>query len=346
MNRINNRMIKVLVVDDSSLMRRMISEMLDSASNIKVVGTAKDGLDAVEKTEKLRPDVVTMDVEMPKMDGLTALCCIMAKTPVPVVMLTAMGKIEADLAVKSLEYGAVDFVSKPSKTISLDVEEVKEELILKVRAASTVDVKKMAFKVVARRYIDKLLIPPKTDKKVLIIGASTGGPQALSEIVPKFHSTFPLAVLIVQHLPVGFTKSFSERLGWQTSIAMKEAEDNDLIKPGHAFIAPSGYHTIVKNGRIKLNKRPKENSVRPSIDVAMSSAAEAYRDKVIGVLLSGMGKDGAEGMKAIKERGGKTIAQDEHTSLIFGMPKAAIEVDAVDKVVPLPDIVDEIMRVL
>jgi two-component system chemotaxis response regulator CheB len=339
-------MINVLVVDDSSLMRRMISEMLDSALNIRVVDTARDGLEAVEKTEKLKPDVVTMDVEMPRMDGLTALCCIMAKTPVPVVMLTAMGKIEADLAVKSFEYGAVDFVSKPSKTISLDVEEVKDELINKVRAASTVDVKKMAFKVVERRFVDKLLIPPKTDKKVLIIGASTGGPHALSEIIPKLHRTFPLAVLVVQHLPVGFTKSFSERLSWLGSIAIKEAEDNDLITPGQAFIAPSGYHTVVKNGRIKLNERPKENRVRSSIDVAMCSAAEAYSDKVIGVLLSGMGKDGAKGMKAIKDSGGETIVQDELTSVIFGMPKAAIDMGVADKVVPLPEIVDEIMRML
>ncbi len=338
-------MINVLVVDDSSLMRKMVSEMLNSASNIRVVGTARDGMDAVEKTEKLRPDVVTMDVEMPRMDGLTALCYIMAKTPVPVVMLTAMDKIEADLAVKSFEYGAVDFVSKPSKTISLDIEEVKNELISKVRAASTVNVEKMVFKVVERGFIEKLLIPPKSDKKVLIIGASTGGPNALSEIIPKLHRTFPLAVLIVQHLPIGFTKSFSERLSWQGSIALKEAEEGDAIKQGQAFVAPSGYHIVVKNGRMGLNKRPKGDGMR-SIDAAMKSAAEAYGDKVIGVLLSGMGKDGAEGMRAIKERGGSTIAQDELTSVIFGMPKAAIEMGVVDKVASLPDIVDEIIGML
>ena len=339
-------MIKVLVVDDSPLMRRMISDMLNSALNIRVVGTARDGMDAVEKTEKLRPDVVTMDLEMPKMDGLSALCYIMAKNPVPVVMLTAMDKIEADLAVKSVEYGAVDFVSKPSTTISLDIGEVKNELISKVSAAATVNVEKMGFTVVEKRFIEKLLIPPKTDKKVLIIGASTGGPQAFSEIIPKLHRNFPLAVLIVQHLPVGFTKSFAERLSWQGSIALKEAEDDDVIKPGQAFIAPSGYHTVVKAGRLELNKKPKVNNERPSIDVAMKSAAEAYADKVIGVLLSGMGKDGAEGMRTIKEKGGKTIAQDELTSIIFGMPKAAIDLRAVDKVVPLPNIVDEVLRML
>jgi len=338
-------MIDVLVVDDSSLMRKVVSEMLNSASNIRVVGTARDGLDAIEKTEKLRPDVVTMDVEMPRMDGLTALCYIMAKTPVPVVMLTAMDKIEADLAVKSFEYGAVDFVSKPSKTISLDIEEVKNELISKVRAASTVNTEKMVFKAAERRFIEKLLIPPKSDKKVLVIGASTGGPNALLEIIPKLHRTFPLAVLIVQHMPIGFTKSFSERLSWQGSIALKEAEDGDAIKPGQAFVAPSGYHIVVKNGRMGLNKRPKVDG-RGSIDVAMKSAAEAYEDKVIGVLLSGMGKDGAEGMRAIKERGGSTIAQDELTSVIFGMPKAAIEMGVVDKVASLPDIVDEIIGML
>ena len=339
-------MIKVLVVDDSSLMRRMISEMLNSASNIKVIGTARDGLDAVEKTEKLCPDVVTMDVEMPKMDGLTALGYIMAKNPLPVVMLTAMDKIESDLAVKSFDYGAVDFVSKPGKTISLNIDEVKHELISKVKAASSVNVKKMRFAHKRKKFIRSMFIPPVTDKKILVIGASTGGPHALSEIIPKLHRNFPLPVLIVQHMPKGFTKSFSEHLSWQGSISLKEAENNDTVRPGQAFIAPADYHMLINHGKIKLNRKPKVNSIRPSIDVTMKSAAENYGDKVIGVLLSGMGKDGAEGMKAIKRKGGVTIAQDELSSVVFGMPKVAIDMGVVDTIAPLSNVVEEIIRSL
>jgi len=332
-------------------MRKLISEMLASDPSIEVIGTAKDGLEAVNKTAKLKPDVVTMDVEMPKMDGITALCYLMAKNPLPVVMLTAMDKIEADLAVKSFEYGAVDFVSKPSKPISLDIDEVRDELIAKVKTASLVDVKKIGFTPVKKARIEKLFVPPKTKKKVLVIGASTGGPHALSEIIPKLHRNFPLSVLIVQHMPVGFTKSFSERLAWCGSISLKEAADKDPIRRAQALIAPADYHMIVKkvkgkSKRIRLNKGPKVNSERPSIDVTMKSVSETYSEKVIGVLLSGMGKDGAFGMKAIKEKGGATIAQDEHTSVIFGMPKAAIDLGAVDSVVPLSKMVDQILELL
>lgn len=341
--------INVLVVDDSALMRRIISEMLSSDPEIEVIGTAKDGMDAIEKTKKLVPDVVTMDVEMPIVDGLTSLCQIMTTNPLPVVMLTAMDKREADLAVKSIEYGAVDFVSKPSKAISLDINKVRDELIAKIKIASKVDVKKIRFKSVKKAFIKKILIPPETEKKVLVIGASTGGPHALSEIVPKLHRNFPLAVLIVQHMPLGFTKPFSERLAWCGSIALKEAADNDPIRGSEALIAPADHHMIIEKGnrdRIKLNKDPEVNLVRPSIDVTMMSVAEVYGDKVIGVLLSGMGKDGAEGMKAIKEKGGRTIAQDEFSSVVFGMPKAAIELGVVDSMVPPSKVVDEILGML
>ena len=293
---------------------------------------------------------------MPKVDGLTALCYIMANNPLPVVMLSAMDKLEADLALKAIDYGAVDFVSKPGKTISLNIDEVKDDLIAKVKTASSVNVKKIGFGKIKKAYINKMLIPPKTDKKVLVIGASTGGPHALSDIIPKLHRNFPLAVLIVQHMPLGFTKPFSERLAWCGSIAIKEAANNDLIGSGQALLAPTGYHMIVnqgkgkqgnnKYGRIRLTKKPKVNFVRPSIDVTMSSVAETYKDKVIGVLLSGMGKDGAKGLKAIKDHGGATIVQDELTSVVFGMPKAAIELGIVDSVVPQSKVVDEVLKML
>ena len=344
------KQIKVLVVDDSFFMRKLISDMLSSDPDIEIVDTAKDGVEAVNKAAKLRPNVVIMDVELPKMDGLTALCHIMSKNPMPVVMLTAMDKIEADLAVKSFEYGAVDFVSKPSKPISLDIGEVRGELISKIKTAAEVDVAKMEFGAVKKVLIEKMFVPPPTKKEVLIIGGSTGGPHALSEILPKLHRNFPLAVLIVQHMPEGFTKPFAERLSWQGSIELKEAEDGDPVKPGLALLAPAGQHMVVKREDekvvVRLNRGPLVNSMRPSIDVLMKSVAAIYGDRVIGVLLSGMGKDGAEGMKAIKDRGGRTIVQDEATSVIFGMQKAAMELRCVDSVVPLSGIATRIMEVL
>lgn len=344
------KQIKVLVVDDSFFMRKLISDMLSSDPDIEIIDTAKDGVEAVNKAAKLRPDVVIMDVELPKMDGLTALCNIMSENPMPVVMLTAMDKIEADLAVKSFEYGAVDFVSKPSKPISLDIGEVRGELISKIKTAAEVDVAKMEFGAVKKVLIEKMFVPPPTKKEVLVIGGSTGGPHALSEILPKLHRNFPLAVLIVQHMPEGFTKPFAERLSWQGSIELKEAEDGDPVKPGLALLAPAGQHMVVKREDekvvVRLNRDPLVNSMRPSIDVLMKSVAAIYGDRVIGVLLSGMGKDGAEGMKAIKDRDGRTIVQDEATSVIFGMQKAAMELRCVDSVVPLSGIATRIMEVL
>ena len=341
--------IKALVVDDSALMRQVISDMLSSDPDIEVIGTAKNGLEALDKTVQLKPDVVTMDVEMPKMDGLTALCHLMNKNPLPVVMLTAMDKLEADLAIKSFEYGAVDFVSKPSKAISLDIDEVRGELLAKVKTASRANVKRMDFELAKKAFIKDMFVPPETEKKVLVIGASTGGPHALSEIIPKLHRNFPLAVLVVQHMPVGFIKPFAERLAWCGSVAVKEAADKDVMLGGQVFIAPDDRHMVLKKAdgdMIRLNGGAKVNSARPSIDVTMKSAAKNYGDKAIGVLLSGMGSDGAEGMKAIKERGGSTIAQDEVTSVVFGMAKAAIELDAVDSIAPPSKIVDEILRML
>lgn len=345
-----NKQIKVLVVDDSFFMRKLISDMLSSDPDIEVIDTAKDGVEAVNKAARLMPNVVIMDVELPKMDGLTALCNIMSENPMPVVMLTAMDKIEADLAVKSFEYGAVDFVSKPSKPISLDIDEVRDELISKIKTAAEADIKKMEFPAVKKVLIKKMFVPPPTKKEVLVIGGSTGGPYALPEILPKLHRNFPLAVLIVQHMPEGFTKPFAERLSWQGSIELREAEDGDPVKPGLALLAPAGQHMVVKREDektvVRLNRGPLVNNMRPSIDVLMKSVAAIYGGQVIGVLLSGMGKDGAAGMKVIKDRGGRTMVQDEATSVIFGMQKVAVELGCVDSVVPLSGVAARIMEML
>ncbi len=334
--------IRVLVVDDSAFMRKMITQILNSDPEIEVIATARDGEDAIKKVEKLRPDVVTLDVEMPRVDGLTALAYIMNKSPLPVVMLSALTGEGTKATVKALSYGAVDYIQKPSGTISLDIEKIRDEIIRKVKLAANARVRKL--KLENRK-------PKKIDfhsftKKLVVIGASTGGPQALVEIISHLPKNIPASILVVQHMPKQFTRSFAERLDSLSEIEVEEAEEGDRIIEGKALLAPGDYHMLVNNSKITLDDGPKINSVRPAVDPTMISAAEAYGENVIGVILTGMGNDGAYGIKVIKEKGGTTIAQDESTSVVFGMPKAAIATGCVDKVLPLHEISKEIIALL
>jgi len=329
----------VLVVDDSLFMQKVISNLLSSDPKISVVGTARNGEEALCKIPELKPDVITLDIEMPRMDGLTTLKHIMKTHPLPVIMLSALTQEGAEDTFKALAYGAVDYVPKPSGQISLDLKLVKNELIAKIKAATSAKLLKHRIKnlsLVAKSFDSK--------DKVITIGASTGGPQALTEILTRLPKDIP-PTLIVQHMPSGFTKAFAERLDKTCKFEVKEAERGDRVSEGLALIAPGDYHmTVAKNGRIQLEKGSRINNVRPAVDPMMYSAAETYGSKVIGVLLTGMGRDGAKGMKAIKEKGGITIAQDEKTSVVFGMPKAAIEEGCVDVVLPLHKIPLEIVR--
>lgn len=335
--------INVLVVDDSAFMRKMISDMLNSDPDIRVAGTARDGQDAIEKVERLRPDAITLDVEMPGVDGLTALAYIMNKHPTPVVMLSALTKKGTEETIRALEYGAVDFITKPSGNISLDIEILHSEIIDKVKLAALAKVKRV--KAVARKFVSEE-IKFADRRRVVVIGASTGGPQALVEVLQKLPGRIPACLLVVQHMPKGFTKSFAERLDNLSALDVKEAEDGEPLRPGVAFVAPGDYHMIIEDSAVKLNQGDKIHGVRPAVDATMKSAAEAFEADTVGVLLTGMGSDGALGMKVIKERGGATIAQDESTSIIFGMPKAALELGCVDKVVPISQIPLEILRIL
>ena len=333
--------IRVLVVDDSAFMRKVIPEMIQEDGEIEVIDTAKDGREALKKTLELKPDVVTLDVEMPEMDGLEAVAHIMSQKPTPIVMLSAHTKRGADITIKSLEYGAVDFVCKPSGSISLDIKKVQQELIEKIKAAKTVDAS--ALTVInpedAEPVAKEKAAEGLENKVMVVIASSTGGPRALSEIIPKISRFLPASFLVVQHMSPGFTKSLADRLNRQSLITVKEAEDGDEIKAGNVYLAPGNYHMEVVNRAgdyaISLNQKPARHGVRPCADLTMFSAAKVFDGKIIGVILTGMGKDGAAGAEKIKEKKGTIIAQDKGSCVIYGMPKIAVDKGIVDSVVSI-----------
>lgn len=331
--------IKLLIVDDSLFMQRILSDLFQSDNQISVIGTARDGEDALSKIASLHPDVVTMDVEMPKMDGLTAVKRIMETDPVPVVMVSALTQKEAQLTLRALDYGAVDYVSKPSGTISLNMNIVKEELISKIKTAALANV--LATK---NESLQNLHLESRSSEKILSIAASTGGPPAIKQILSALPADMP-PILIVQHMPKGVTKLFANGLSEKCKFDVKEAEEGDQIREHLALIAPGGFHMLVtKEKRITLTEGPPVNYVRPSADVTMISMAETFGQKNVAVILTGIGSDGANGIKSIKDHGGFTIAQDKETSVVFGMPKVAAETGCVDMVAPLDLIPKEIMK--
>jgi two-component system chemotaxis response regulator CheB len=330
--------IKVLVVDDSIVMRRIISDMLSKDGEIEVVGTARNGAEALEMVRRLNPDVVTMDIEMPVMDGLTALQHIMAESPRAVVMLSSMDKRQADITFKSLDLGAVDFIPKTGGSLSLDLEKESEGIISKVKAAAKA-------RIIPRRApgsVQPTSMTTLSGDWIVLIGSSTGGPKALPEVLSRLPANLPAAVLVVQHMPEGFTRSFAERLNWVSALEVKEAEEGEEIKKGKVYIAQGNKHLTLKGNRLHLDDGPKVNFVRPAVDVLMRSVAPHYGPRTVGVVLTGMGSDGAAGMQLIKQMGGKTIVQSEETCVVYGMPKAVVELNAADRIVPLEDIAQAI----
>jgi len=341
--------VKVLIVDDSSFMRKALAHIMASEQSIEVIGTAADGQEAIQKINQLHPDVVLLDIEMPVMDGLTALVHIMAECPTPILMLSALNKRDAAIAIKSLEYGAVDFIAKPSGVISYDIDKLGKEIIDKVKAAASVNVRKMRLPLPVERYQ-----PQKrgiaTRKKIVVIGASTGGPRAVARVLSSFPRDISTAIIVVQHMSPEFMSPFVDRLKGDCPLRISIAKREGIIEPGRVLIAPGGYHTmIMANGsvnKIRLSRKKSAQDIYPSIDYAMESAAKVYGDGTLGVLLTGLGSDGARGLKAIKEAGGSTITEDESTCVVFGMPKAAIEMGCVDEIVPLPQIARAILRMI
>lgn len=331
--------IRVLVVDDSALMRKVVSDMLSSRSDIEVVGQARDGQDALNKLGVLRPDVLTLDVEMPVMDGITALKEIMSREPMPVVMLSSLTQDGAETTLKCLEIGAVDFVAKPSGSNSFDVKLVSDQLYAKVKAAygarfaiANSDPKKLSIVQVSKTDGTKV----SKRQGLVFIGSSTGGPKALHAILPQLHADLGVPIVVVQHLPDTFTKMLAKRLNDECSYEVREAVDGDTLQPGVALIAPGGKHLkFNSDGIARLSDGPSLHGVKPAIDITLSSLVPIYGRHLVASILTGMGRDGAEALKVVRDCGGTTFAEDESTCVVFGMPRAAQELGAVMKMLPI-----------
>ncbi len=332
--------VTVLVVDDSAFMRRSICKMLEGNRYLAVIGEAGDGLAAIDQVKALRPDVVTLDIKMPLLDGLAALERIMQECPTPVIMLSSLTGRGGEMTLKALELGAVDFIDKTAASGPMEISVLAEGLIAKLLVASRVDVRKL------HQAEAKVLTRPAPqpvfahgDTEVVMIGTSTGGPPALQEVLSKLPAQFPAPLLIVQHMPVGFTKSLADRLNSICAITVKEAEDGELLRPGCAYIAPAGQHLKMRRRGSQLSAvldlAPSDSLHRPSVDALLGSAAEVCGRKTLAFILTGMGKDGLQGAKALKRVGGRVVVEAEETCIVFGMPRAVLEEVAVDGVVPL-----------
>ena len=344
-------MIKILIVDDSAFMRKLLSDLFSAEPDFTVIDTARNGVDAVEKVKRLKPDLITMDVEMPVMDGIKALEIIMKETPTPVLMISSLTRAGAEATLSALELGAVDFVAKSAGILS-SITSIGNEILAKSRAAVHAKVSRFVERPKAQLVVKPLLQPVigRIEERVLASGTSTGGPRALQEVITKLPGDLPCGVVIVQHMPPGFTKSLSERLDSLSALTVKEAEHNDVVRSGLVLIAPGNYHmTIEREGNkkvVKLDQSPPIGGHRPAVDPMMESVARVYGAGAFGVILTGMGHDGAKGIKAIKQQHGYTIAEDQSTAVVFGMPKAAIELGVVDKVAPISAVAAEIVKAI
>lgn len=345
--------IKALVVDDSAVVRNLLTEILESDSSIEVVGAAGDPYKAVKKIKKFNPDVITLDVEMPKMSGLQFLQKLMTTYPLPVVMISSLTKQGSSETIKALEYGAVDFVAKSNLHKEQSKKKFAAEVVRKVKLAAGVRVKKLKKNLKRSRSSQskkKSKSQTKFNNKYVIgIGASTGGVKALKNLMPDFPANCP-GIVIVQHMPKEFTTSFAKTLDNVAQVKVKEAAAGDKIKPGQALLAPGDDHVkINKKGSsyyVSLDKGAKVNHQRPAVDVTFSSLAQTVERNTVGVLLTGMGEDGAQGLKEIKNAGGYTIAESEETATIFGMPKKAINIGAANKILPLSKIPNQIISII
>ena len=341
-------MINVLVVDDSAVMRRVLSEELSGFSDIKVVGTATDPYVARDKIIRLDPDVITLDLQMPKMDGLTFLMKLMKYHPLPVVIVSGKAVENGKEAIRALELGAVEVISKPKQ--EKDTLFFSRRLATAVRAAAKARVRKRKAKEAPKTGAKPISMPVRLPvHKVIAIGASTGGTEALATILTRMPDNSP-PILVVQHMPECFTRTFAERLDQMCTISVCEAEDNTALAAGVAYIAPGGRHMLLtkRNGQyyLKIKNGPRVHHQYPSVNVLFQSVARCAGSNSIGVLLTGMGEDGAKGLLMMHEQGAYTIAQDEKTSVVFGMPRVAIELNAAQSVIALPHIAQRIISVL
>lgn len=338
-------MIKVLIVDDSALIRKILTDILKMDSEILVVGTARNGKEALDKIEMLKPDIVTMDIEMPLMDGITTLKHVVSRFKLPVIMISSLTSEGAELTLRALDLGAVDFLPKPSNIFSLNQVDIRKEIIEKIKIGSKSKIN------VEKPIKNSQELKIKEEKKkvigeefsnIIVIGTSTGGPRALQKLIPEIPNNLNATVVIVQHMPAKFTKSLAERLNSTSNIQVKEAEDGDILSRGCGYIAPGDYHmTIIKESTnlvVRLNKEPQVMGLRPTVDILMESVSKINGYSKIGIILTGMGSDGTKGIVSMKKAGSYNIAQDESTSVVYGMPKSAIASNYIDEVLPLDKI--------
>lgn len=376
-------MIRVLIADDSAFMRKVLSDLFKGQSDFEVVGTAVNGQDTIDKVKKLQPDVLTLDVIMPVMDGLNALAVIMEQCPVPVVMISSTTQKGTNETIRALALGAVDFVSKTGGAIS-KIDTIKDEILVKCRLAAKARARKSGAASKPLTYTPKPAEEPTTrrieirrrtgyipgqrpiinrvpsttapvpkvvsatGKKIVAIGTSTGGPQALQAVITRLPGNLPCGVVVVQHMPAGFTKSLAERLNSISEIAVKEAENDEIIRPGQVYIAPGNYHlrivpAVGTDRKIQLSQEPPVGNHRPAVNVMFDSASRFGKD-LVSVIMTGMGADGCEGMKKIKATGGYSIAQDENTCVVYGMPKAVVDAGLADEIRPLDKIAEAIVE--
>ncbi|WP_164668977.1 protein-glutamate methylesterase/protein-glutamine glutaminase [Virgibacillus doumboii] len=342
--------IRVVVVDDSAFMRKMITDILSSDNRIEVVATAKNGEDGLQKIADFKPDVVTLDVEMPIMDGITALRKLMQSDPLPVVMLSSVTEEGATKTVQAISIGAVDFVAKPSGAISLDLNKISEEILTKVLTAAQANISKSQPVSTTRKITGT--DTKEYDKTIVGIGSSTGGPKALQNVLSDMPDDFQAAVLIVQHMPAGFTKSLAKRLDALVPIKVKEAVHGEIIQKSTAYIAPGNYHMKVRAVgtayAIELTREKPVFGHRPAVDTLFESIANVQKVNKIAVVLTGMGSDGAEGINILKEKdpGAIIVAESEKSSVVYGMPKAAVKTNHVDHIVHLHQVEDTITKLV
>ena len=346
------RPIRVLVVDDSAFMRTALSHMIASEAGLEVAATACSGSEALAKIAALDPDVVTLDIEMPGLDGLQTLRCIMSQFPRPVIMVSAVTAKDADNTFNALAAGAFDYVPKNMSSTTLDIRHIRQDLITKIRAAA--QLRQSRSEAVPRK-------PPQSSPgetrdttshaapAIVALGTSTGGPKALQEILPLFPRELSVPILIVQHMPPGFTEPFAQRLNTMCSVSVREATHGEPLHPGVVYIAPAGLHMTVRrpsdsHAILCLDPHPKGSVHTPSVDVLMTSVAETYGNLALGVIMTGMGDDGAQGMRAIHSHGGLTFGQDEATCTVYGMPRVCAEMGILTRVVPLSQIPAQILN--
>jgi two-component system chemotaxis response regulator CheB len=343
-------MVKVLVVDDSAFARSRIVKVLSESPGLQVVGQAVDGADAIRQTKELQPDVVTLDVEMPVMDGLTALEQMMRECPTPVVMVSSLTGPQADATVAALQLGAVDFFLKPSIALPAGTGVTQSDLAKTVMNAATVKVRRLDGKNLDVRTASTGA--PKTGRarpgsieQVVLIGSSTGGPKALAAVIPGLPGDLPAAVMVIQHMPAGFTTSLADRLNRASALQVSEATEGDRIGAGKVLLAPGGYHMLVDmSGMISLDEGPPVCGVRPSVDVTALSAVEAFGKNMRAMILTGMGSDGTNGAAAIKAAGGKVSAEHQSTCAVYGMPRSVVEAGWADDIVPLDECAGQIVK--